>query len=118
MIELHRLGAGPAPFMLNPDLIVTVGGDGTLLRGVRVAAPIGGLVLGVNVGRVGFLTEVGPDDLIAALDAVHSGRYSVDARLTLTSTRRTRIWSSGSSRPQHPTGIGLPTSLPRDTPAA
>ena len=68
----------------HPDLIVTVGGDGTLLRGVRVAAPIGGLVLGVNVGRVGFLTEVAPDDLITALDAIHAGRYRVDARLTLT----------------------------------
>jgi NAD+ kinase len=68
----------------NPDLIVTVGGDGTLLRGVRVAAPIGGLVLGVNVGRVGFLTEVAPDELIAALNDIHDGRYRVDARLTLT----------------------------------
>ena len=68
----------------HPDLIVTVGGDGTLLRGVRVAAPIGGLVLGVNVGRVGFLTEVAPDELITALEAVHAGRYRVDARLTLT----------------------------------
>jgi NAD+ kinase len=68
----------------RPDLIVTVGGDGTLLRGVRVAAPIDGLVLGVNVGRVGFLTEVGPDDVVAALEAVHAGRYRVDARLTLT----------------------------------
>ncbi|MGN6636878.1 MAG: NAD(+)/NADH kinase, partial [Oryzihumus sp.] len=47
----------------HPDLIVTIGGDGTLLRGVRVAAPIGGVVLGVNVGRVGFLTEVGTDGL-------------------------------------------------------
>lgn len=68
----------------QPDLIVTVGGDGTLLRGVRVAAPIGALVLGVNVGRVGFLTEVSPEDLVTALDAVHAGRYRVDARLTLT----------------------------------
>ena len=68
----------------HPDLIVTVGGDGTLLRGVRVAAPIGGLVLGVNVGRVGFLTEVGTDGLVGALDAVHAGHYHIDARLTLT----------------------------------
>ena len=68
----------------HPDLIVTVGGDGTLLRGVRVAAPIGGLVLGVNVGRVGFLTEVGTDGLAEALDAVHTGHYQLDARLTLT----------------------------------
>jgi NAD+ kinase len=68
----------------RPDLIVTVGGDGTLLRGARVAGPIEGLVLGVNVGRVGFLTEVGPDEVLDALDAVHAGRYRVDARLTLT----------------------------------
>jgi NAD+ kinase len=68
----------------HPDLIVTVGGDGTLLRGVRVAAAIDGLVLGVNVGRVGFLTEVGAADVVPALDAVHAGRHRVDARLTLT----------------------------------
>jgi NAD+ kinase len=68
----------------HPDLIVTVGGDGTLLRGVRVAAPIGGLVLGVNVGRVGFLTEIAPAELITALDAVYAGQFRIDARLTLT----------------------------------
>jgi NAD+ kinase len=37
----------------DPDLIVTIGGDGTLLRGVRVAASVDALVLGVDVGRVG-----------------------------------------------------------------
>ncbi|TNC24604.1 NAD(+)/NADH kinase [Amycolatopsis alkalitolerans] len=68
----------------NPDLIVTVGGDGTFLRGVRVAGPVSALVLGVNVGRVGFLTEVGTEDLRAALDAVHRGEMTVDARMTLT----------------------------------
>jgi NAD+ kinase len=68
----------------HPDLVVTVGGDGTLLRGARIAAPIGALVLGVNVGRVGFLTEVSADDLTAALDAVHRGETFVDARMTLT----------------------------------
>ena len=56
-----------------PDLIVTIGGDGTLLRGVRVAASVDALVLGVNLGRVGFLTEVGVADLHDALDAVHAG---------------------------------------------
>jgi NAD+ kinase len=68
----------------NPDLIVTIGGDGTFLRGARVAAPIGALVLGVDVGRVGFLTEVGSADLPRALDAVHAGLAEVDARLALT----------------------------------
>lgn len=68
----------------NPDLIVTVGGDGTFLRGVRVAAPFGALVLGVNVGRVGFLTEVGPDGVRSALDAVCRGDVWVDKRMALT----------------------------------
>lgn len=68
----------------NPDLIVTVGGDGTFLRGVRVAAPVGALVLGVNVGRIGFLTEVGTDEVRSALDAVCRGEMSVDKRMALT----------------------------------
>jgi NAD+ kinase len=68
----------------QPELIVTVGGDGTFLRGVRVAAPIGAMVLGVDVGRVGFLTETCVPDLIAALEAVLAGRFSLDERLMLT----------------------------------
>jgi NAD+ kinase len=68
----------------NPNLIVTVGGDGTFLRGARVAAPIGALVLGVNVGRVGFLTEVNVDQLDDALQAIGESRAHVDPRLMLT----------------------------------
>jgi len=68
----------------HPDLIVTVGGDGTFLRGSRVAIPLGALILGVNVGRVGFLTDVSVADVCAALDAVRSGSYQVDARMALT----------------------------------
>ena len=67
-----------------PDLVVTVGGDGTLLRGVRVAAPQNVPVLGINVGRVGFLTEVGPGEITAALDAVDAGGARIERRLMLT----------------------------------
>src|SRR5262249_39594735 len=66
------------------DLIVTVGGDGTFLRGARVAAAVDAAVLGVDVGRVGFLTEVEAPDLIMALDAVNEGRFQIDARMNLT----------------------------------
>ncbi|NUR71925.1 MAG: NAD(+)/NADH kinase [Hamadaea sp.] len=68
----------------NPDLIVTIGGDGTFLRGVRVAMHADALVLGVSVGRVGFLTEVRPQDVVAALDAILAGDVEVEERLTLT----------------------------------
>ncbi len=67
----------------DPDLIVTIGGDGTLLRGARVAASVDALVLGVNLGRVGFLTEFGVDSVPTALDAVHAGVAEVEERLTL-----------------------------------
>jgi NAD+ kinase len=68
----------------DPDLVVTVGGDGTLLRGVRLAAPDDALVLGVDLGRLGFLTEISVHDLRSALDAVHAGVAEVEERLTLT----------------------------------
>ena len=68
----------------HPDLVVTVGGDGTFLRGARIAAPIGALVLGINVGRLGFLTEVDVADLDAALIAIGNHRIQLDERLMLT----------------------------------
>jgi len=68
----------------HPDLIVTVGGDGTFLRGARVAAQDCVPVLGVNVGRVGFLTEVDPDDVEDALTAFLAGHAQLDERLMLT----------------------------------
>jgi NAD+ kinase len=67
----------------NPDLVVTLGGDGTFLRGARIAVKNQASVLGVDLGKVGFLTEV-PADLTAALDAVHTGQAVVEERMTLT----------------------------------
>jgi NAD+ kinase len=68
----------------HPDLIVTVGGDGTFLRGARIAAHDNAAVLGVNVGTLGFLTEVEPAGITAALDACLDGGAQIEERLTLT----------------------------------
>lgn len=68
----------------NPDLVLTLGGDGTFLRGARIAAENGAAVLGVDLGRVGFLTEVPADKVTRALDAVHEGRATIEERMTLT----------------------------------
>jgi NAD+ kinase len=67
-----------------PDLVVTVGGDGTLLRGIRIAAPLGIPVLGINCGRLGFLTEVDGGDISAALEAISAGSAQTEDRLMLT----------------------------------
>ena len=66
------------------DLIVTVGGDGTFLRGMRLAMAADVPVLGVDVGRVGFLTEVEAEKALSALEAFAAGNALIEQRLTLT----------------------------------
>ncbi|MEV2248707.1 NAD(+)/NADH kinase [Streptomyces sp. NPDC049970] len=68
----------------DPDLIVTLGGDGTFLRGARLAARIDALILGVDLGRVGFLTEVPASAVRSALDAVRDGDLEPESRMLLT----------------------------------
>jgi NAD+ kinase len=65
------------------DLVVALGGDGTMLRAGRLTAPHGGLVLGVNFGRLGFLPEVQPADWRPALERVVNGDGWVEARMML-----------------------------------
>ena len=59
--------------LAGANLVVTFGGDGTLLRAARAAAPYSAVCLGVNYGRLGFLTEFTPDDFDERLDEVLGG---------------------------------------------
>lgn len=65
------------------DLIVTLGGDGTLLHTIRNFHPIHAPVLAVNMGSLGFNTQVAPEKLYTLLQDVIEGRYSVQERLIL-----------------------------------
>lgn len=65
------------------ELIVAVGGDGTMLNAARLAAPCGIPVLGVNRGRLGFLADISPADIRERLDDVLNGRYVTDSRAML-----------------------------------
>lgn len=65
------------------DLIVAVGGDGTMLHAARLASPHGVPVLGVNRGRLGFLADIGPADLRQRLDQVLEGQFVRDVRAML-----------------------------------
>lgn len=65
------------------DLLLTLGGDGTLLRGARMVAPFGVPVLGVNLGHLGFLTSFGPDELEAGLAQLMEGQTELDERMVL-----------------------------------
>ena len=78
-LSIDQLGAGA-------DLIVAIGGDGTMLFAAQLAIGRGIPLLGINRGRLGFLTDISPDDMVAAFDAVLDGRYETDVRDLLTAT--------------------------------
>jgi NAD+ kinase len=68
----------------DAELVVTVGGDGTLLRGVRLAVPLDIPLIGVNTGRLGFLTEVETTgDGLRVLEAVFAGTFAIEERVAL-----------------------------------
>jgi NAD+ kinase len=70
------------------EMVLVVGGDGTLLRAAELARPAGVPLLGVNLGHVGFLAEAEPEDLSDAVDRVVAGRYAVEQRMTIEVTVR------------------------------
>lgn len=70
------------------ELVVVLGGDGTLLRAAELSRPAAVPLLGINLGRVGFLAEAEPADLTATLDGVVGREYDVEERLTLDVTVR------------------------------
>lgn len=68
------------------DLVVAIGGDGTMLFAAQLAVGRGIPLLGINRGRLGFLTDISPEDMVAAFDAVLDGRYETDVRDMLAAT--------------------------------
>jgi len=68
---------------IDGDLVISFGGDGTFLRAARIARAAGIPIVGVNVGRVGFLAEIDPEGLDAALVALGTDAVSIEERSTL-----------------------------------
>ena len=65
------------------DLVVAIGGDGTLLHAARHVAALNVPLLGINRGRLGFLTDISPDHMLEAIDAVLAGDFLAEQRLML-----------------------------------
>lgn len=65
------------------DLIVVVGGDGTLLHAARHAARFAVPLLGINLGRLGFLVDISPEDIESAVDRILAGEFDSDSRAML-----------------------------------
>jgi NAD+ kinase len=67
----------------DAEMVIVLGGDGTLLRAAELARPVGTPLLGVNLGHVGFLAEAEREDLAATVDKVATRRYDVEERMTI-----------------------------------
>lgn len=96
-MQVRLLGGEAAELKLDPveivddpekaandvELIMVLGGDGSILRGAELARPHGTPVLGVNLGHVGFLAEAEVDDLERIVQVVVDRSYTVEERMTL-----------------------------------
>lgn len=75
-VDVHDLGRGA-------DLAVSIGGDGTMLHTVSLVAEHGVPVLGINSGRLGYLTEIEREGAMDALDAIFAGEHRVESRMRI-----------------------------------
>ncbi len=83
VLGLSQLGRTEEELTERAELLVVLGGDGTILRAARLAAGRGIPIVGVNMGGFGFLAELSADELPAALPQLMAGRYEVDERMML-----------------------------------
>src|SRR5262245_63317009 len=80
---LTDAGAAEADFARGLGVAMSLGGDGTMLRTVDLVAAEGVPVIGVNVGQLGYLTEVEPQGLRMALKRFLAGSYEVEERMLI-----------------------------------
>ncbi len=73
----------PADFASRVDMVAVFGGDGTLLYAARMVGGSGVPILGVNLGALGFLTEVNVEDLHSAFEKILAGDYQLENRMML-----------------------------------
>jgi NAD+ kinase len=85
--EVDRIGCGIEEVepdeLAGVDLLISLGGDGTMLRALRLSQPTGVPVLGVNLGRLGFLAEIDVPELPAALAEIDAGNSTVETRVAV-----------------------------------
>lgn len=68
---------------MNADLIVVLGGDGTMISAARIVGDADVLVLGINYGSLGYLTDFRIEEMFGALESIIAGEYEIDRRVML-----------------------------------
>jgi NAD+ kinase len=82
-IQCAAIAVTPKELGRRADLVVSLGGDGTMLRAMRIADGQRATVLGVNLGKLGFLAEVDVPDLPNALSAIDDKQFTIEPRLAV-----------------------------------
>jgi NAD+ kinase len=82
-VGLPEFGVSAEELCDGLDLAVTLGGDGTILRAVSLVSRAGVPLLGVNLGRMGYLADLEPEALIEGLERVLAGDYAIEERMML-----------------------------------
>lgn len=87
LLEDHLTNAGAtlvsADDISKAELAIAIGGDGTMLYASRITRESGTPILGINRGRLGFLADITPDEMISSVDHVLNGNFTTDSRLLL-----------------------------------
>jgi NAD+ kinase len=82
-LELDATRLPEEDLVNDADLAIAIGGDGTMLYAGGLVREHGTPILGVNRGRLGFLADITPDEMIASVDQVLAGKYQKDSRMLL-----------------------------------
>ncbi len=90
----NKTGYTKEELLKKADLAVVLGGDGTILKTSRCLSRKKTLVLGVNLGTLGFLTETLPNKMLECLDKIFNGQYDIDRRSLL----RVTVYSKGKKK--------------------
>ncbi|MDQ6726688.1 MAG: NAD(+)/NADH kinase [Actinomycetota bacterium] len=85
-VGLGELGCEAGELTAGLDLVVTLGGDGTILRAVGLVSRAGVPILGVNLGRLGYLADLEPEGLIEALERFLCGDYAIEERMMVSAS--------------------------------
>jgi len=75
----------------SADMVLAVGGDGTMLAAVQSAVDLDVPVLGFNLGTLGFLTEAEPDDVSAVVKRLERGEFDIETRLTVAASTTSAV---------------------------
>lgn len=81
--RLVTLVADPEQGLADTELVIVVGGDGTILRAAQLSHGSSATLLGINLGHIGFLAESEREDLAEVVRRVATGEYAIEERLTL-----------------------------------